>query len=357
MTITAIDDKLAGFATSTSAYGVRASVQIGTTPAFFASHGLDARSPASTMEPPGRFRIGSVTKTFTAAMVLGLVGDGHLGLDDRLATWLPEYPRAADISVRQLLVHTAGTADPILDDFDAYLTLLLTDPARCFSTDEVVSLAAGLPPVAEPGDAYRYSNTDFHLLGAIVEQISSKGIGSCLQSVADSSGLLRTAIIMDRPPDLAHGWFGLGSSEDPHDAPQRDIDVLDIDNTALLSLAHAAGGATSDLADLVQWGRALYLGDVLDARERAVLLRSPTHPDAEMAATAGLGVYGFGESDGTGCWDAYGHTGNIVGSTTALFAWPRHDAVVAVHANIQEISGGHLFALATDLLRVCLDDG
>lgn len=356
MSTTSSTELLAAFAGSTGAFGVRAGLQIGRSPSRFAAYGLDDRSPECAMGTKGRFRIGSVTKTFTSALVLGLVGDGRLGLDDGLSTWLPDYPQADDISVRQLLIHTAGTADPIFDDFDSYLTVLLTDTGRRFATDEVVAFAAALAPFAEPGSTYRYSNTDFHLLAAVVERVTSTPYEACLDALAGSCGLTATSMIVERPSDLAHGWFDLGSFSDPLAEPHRDLDVLDLDNTALLSLASAAGGATSDLDDLLRWGRSLYLGDALDAPERAALLASPTCADTEIGGTSGFGLYGFGDADLDGNWPAYGHIGNIVGSSTALIAWPRHDAVAVIHANIQEISAPDLVALATDLMSSALDE-
>jgi D-alanyl-D-alanine carboxypeptidase len=121
----------------------------------FAAWGVDGRHPDTAMTPVGRFRIGSVTKTFTAALVLDLVDHGRFELDDTIEQWIPSYPYADQTSLRSLLTHTAGTADMTADAFPEYIQLLLSDLGRRFTPDEVIALMAALPPYATPGESYR----------------------------------------------------------------------------------------------------------------------------------------------------------------------------------------------------------
>src|SRR5690606_19103672 len=118
------------------------------------------------------------------------------------------------ITVGHLLSHTSGTADPIFDDFAGYLGTLLADVGRHFSTREVVEYASLLAPAAAPGEAYRYSNTNFHLLGAIVEREMSASYAECLAELATSIDIAHTSFDLDRPADLAHGWFDLDAYVD-----------------------------------------------------------------------------------------------------------------------------------------------
>lgn len=356
-----VDELLDGFLAATGAYGVRFGLVAADSVPIWGARGLDGRMPESPMCPSGRLRIGSITKTFTSAMTLRLIGAGRMTLDDPLARWMERYPNAGGITVGHLLSHTSGTADPIFDDFAGYLGTLLADVGRHFSTREVVEYASLLAPAAAPGEAYRYSNTNFHLLGAIVEREMSASYAECLAELATSIDIAHTSFDLDRPADLAHGWFDLdayvdGSLGDRGAARARDLDVLDLDNTALISLAYAAGGITSSLDDLLRWGRALYCGDVLAPPERGALLASPASDDADIGGWAGYGVFGIGAPAVSGSWEMYGHVGNIVGSTAALFAWPTREIVVAIHANIQEVGAPALVDLARQLRAAVLDE-
>ncbi|WP_239152810.1 serine hydrolase domain-containing protein [Virgisporangium aurantiacum] len=124
----------------------------------------------------GRFRAGSITKTFLATVVLQLVDEGRLRLDDPVQAWLPgAVPNGDRITVRQLLNHTSGL-------FDYRLTLTLPPDAgflayrwRTWTPDEQVARAVANPPTStEPGTAFSYTNTGYVLLGQIVEKVTGR---------------------------------------------------------------------------------------------------------------------------------------------------------------------------------------
>src|SRR5690606_21451937 len=109
------------------------------------------------------FRIASITKQFTAAAILKLAEGGHLTLDDPLAVHLPYFPRAADITLRQLLSPTAGLGDYINGQDQ---TILTAARDRDYSTAEILALIAGRQPLyrAQPGTRFIYSNSGYTLL-------------------------------------------------------------------------------------------------------------------------------------------------------------------------------------------------
>ena len=127
----------------------------------------------------GRFRIGSITKTFVATVVLQLVGEGRLRLDDPVEKWLPGVvPDGDRITVRQLLNHTSGL-------YDYRLTLplppsqeFLDNRWRTWTAAEQIERAVAHPPTFEPpGSAFAYSNTNYLVLGQIIEKVTGRSYG------------------------------------------------------------------------------------------------------------------------------------------------------------------------------------
>ncbi|WBB63089.1 serine hydrolase [Streptomyces sp. WMMC500] len=138
--------------------------------------GVAERDTARAVPARGRFRIGSITKTFVATVVLQLVGEGRLRLDDPVEAWLPRaVPDGRRITVRHLLGHTSG-----LYDYKRTLTVP-PDPAfldyrhRTWTPEEQIARAAAHPPTStRPGTVYAYSNTGYLLLGRIIEQATGR---------------------------------------------------------------------------------------------------------------------------------------------------------------------------------------
>jgi len=120
------------------------------------------------------FQTGSVTKTFVAALVVKLAEDGVLGLEDPLSRWVPEFPDSRRITLRRLLNHTAGTADFVGD-------------GRFLAAQRRRGLAAAWRPgqvlryvpeaLAEPGERWSYSNTNYLLLGLVIERSTGSSVG------------------------------------------------------------------------------------------------------------------------------------------------------------------------------------
>src|SRR3954469_373134 len=138
--------------------------------------GLGRVAPAEPMRPGDRFRAGSIVKMFVAVTVLQLSERGRLSLDARLPEVLPasvtgRVGNAADITVRMLLGHRAGIPDwdsPAIDEQVA------RDPAKVWTVGEYLDLAAAKPPLFAPGTSFSYSNTDYPLLGLIIEGITGR---------------------------------------------------------------------------------------------------------------------------------------------------------------------------------------
>lgn len=247
----------------------------------------------------GWFRIGSVTKTFTATVILQLVGEGILSLDDTVERWLPGIvPGGNRITVWQLLDHTSGLYN-YTDDLD--LAGILQDRYRRWHPQQMVALATAKAPNFEPGASRSYCNTGYILLGMVIEQAA--GI---TYAAAVSDRILRP-LEMRVPEDEflpephAHGYLPIG-------------DQL-VDVTAFhTSQAWAAGGMVSTAADLNRFYAALLTGGLLRSPELQAML-TPT-PTAISEVDAGLGVFRVQLPGGVTVW---GKDGGHFGYHTVSF--------------------------------------
>jgi D-alanyl-D-alanine carboxypeptidase len=214
-------------------------------------HGHTRVAAAGEVRPDDRFRIGSTTKAFTATVVLQLAGEGRLRLDDTVQRWLPgALPYSGDVTVRQLLSHTGGVPDvlpPVLDE------LLHGDRLRAWSPQELVAYAAARPRTA-PG-VWAYSNTDYTLLGLLVERVTGHRLERELARRIVRPLRLRDTSFPVRSPAIpgrhARG-YSLGEDGRLHDVTRYSP-----------SGAWAAGNGVSTLRDLERFQRALLGGRLL----------------------------------------------------------------------------------------------
>jgi D-alanyl-D-alanine carboxypeptidase len=240
--------------------------------------------------------IGSVTKTFVAATVLQLAAEGRLDLDDPVSEHLPGLDGlddlAAAITIRQLLDHTSGLADLFND---ATRRGLEDDPGRGWTASEI--LATLHAPWYAPGEGWAYANTNYFLLGLLVERLT----GATLADVLAERFLTPLAL---------HGTRMLtGAEGDPLDA-------------AWTTIFWASGAMAAPAADVAIWGDALYRGDVLAPGTRATML--PT-----FGNDYGLGVQRLR----IGGVAAFGHTGLLDSYTALLAHLPESGVTLAMLVN------------------------
>lgn len=258
---------------------------------------LESRRP---VDPDGWFRIGSVTKTFTATVVLSLVADDLVDLEHTCEYWLPGLVPSGDgITVRQLLNHTSGLYN-YTDD--------LPDPAGIvrarfdhWEPQRAVAMGMAHEPLFAPGADWSYSNTNYTLLGLVIEAATGNSYGAEVRArVLEPLDLRETLVPGDDvhlPEPHAHGYLVV-------DDRLEDLAALNP------SQAWAAGELVSTAADLNRFFAALLTGKLLP----------PTQLEA-MLTTAGDAGYGLGIArrelpDGTVIW---GHNGGIFGYLTSSF--------------------------------------
>ena len=271
------------------------------------ARGFADRSRSIRMRADQRFRVGSITKTFVAALVLLLVEDGTLRLDDTVERWLPGLvPAGRAITVRDLLSHTAGLFDYVEDD------RVLRDHERRWTPRELVSIAvAHAPERSPPGESFAYSSTNYLVLGLIVEEAGGQPLDLQLRErLFGPLGLRRTSFVTGEIRGLhVHG----------HRPPSHQGVVTGppVDTSAEPAWwTWAAGAIVSTGRDLQQFFAALLRGRVLSP---------PLLREMETLVPAGRLQYGLGIATfPTPCGPAWGHTGNVQG--TIAVAWNTKDA-------------------------------
>lgn len=280
-----------------------------------AARGLADVRAGTPMQTSQVWRIGSVTKTFTATAVLRLVDKGKLSLDDRLSRFRPDFPRADRITVRQLLQHSSGIFS--WDEDEATRTAIFQHPERQWTMETMIRLAAGKPFYFEPGAAFHYSNVGYFLLASIIEQAAGKGLAQVIREEVTEPLGLRHTYLPDGPrykDEVIRGYMTeAGALKDT--TGLRFADVINYD------LAQSAGGMVSTLDDLNVWVRALAAGRLLSKRMHTEQLRVIPIPQVK-----GIG-YGLGVNVNTSTgW--LGHSGGVTGAMCNVYIHPEADTVI-----------------------------
>src|SRR4051812_20864136 len=292
------------------------------------------------MRTSDRFRVGSVTKTFVATVILQLAGEGKLSLDDSVERWLPgEVPNGATITVRQLLTMTSGIFDYLDDGDDTVLTREIADPTVRWTPRELVAIATAHAPRFAPGSSWSYSNTGYILLGQIAEQAAQRPIADSLRErIFVPAGLHATSL--ESGPRIAgrhaHGYDALRGKT------VRDLSNLD------QTWAWTAGAIVSNADDLARFYRALLGGRLL--RPDLLATMRTTVP---MGGGAPRG-YAYGTGISTlpmPCGLAWGHDGSTPGYLTSVLnsRSARRQVIVLLNAG-ETAFGDQTAGPARDLL-------
>ncbi len=299
--------------------------------------------------PSTSFAIASVSKTFTAALVIALAQTGKVDLDEPVRLYLPELKKVdGAITVRELLDHTSGLRDfffhPAIDH------LLLSDPSRRWDASMAMKYVG--KPYFKPGKGWHYSNTNYLVLGLLAERVGGAPLGEQVRTrFLDPLGLRHTWYQPGEAPtsDVAHGYrFKSAAKQAPA------IDLSDgspfMPFTSVVTAAGGAGGIASTSADLARWARALYGGGVLsqvsvDAMIGDMANTQPYRPRVPY----GLGVQRL-DIDGA---LSLGHSGRLLGFRSAVRWLPDEDMAIAVLTNQSRTDPG-IFVRA--LLKIAREE-
>ncbi|KAA2261975.1 beta-lactamase family protein [Solihabitans fulvus] len=299
-----------------------------------AASGVGDRRTGRPADPNGRFRVGSVTKTFVSTVLLQLVGEHRLGLDDSIERWLPGLlPNGQGITVRQILGHTSGIYN-FTDD--AWTAEWVKNLFRHYEPRDLIAYAVSHPPLFPPGTGWSYSNTNYLVAGLLAERVTGHPLRQELQArLFGPLRLAHTSYPGDFP--LILGPNNRGYEQLAPTGPAADVTELNP------SPAGSAGAIVSDTEDLSRFYAALLDGHLLPPDQ---LAQMETMRDT---GNAGIPRYGLGlASPNLRCGlRAFGHDGGIPGYSTVTLrsadgarqivisiSGPTSDAVYAAAAGL-----------------------
>jgi D-alanyl-D-alanine carboxypeptidase len=250
------------------------------------------------VRPSMYFGIGSNTKTFISALTMKLSEMNMLRLDDSLHRWIPNYQYVdSNITVRQLMNHTSGIFS--ISEKPGYADSILANPNRLWTPEEVLSTFLSAPYFPK-GQGFRYSNTNYIILGMIIRNATGVQVSSKLnQLILDPLGLNNTYFAVEEtlPDTVAHPWAN-------------GIDIFSTPRTALLSAAWTAGAMYSNSENTARWYQQLFGGLVVSQSSLAQMLTFTP----QSGYVYGLGVTKFVINGRI----LFGHSGDIRGYTSNM---------------------------------------
>ena len=286
-----------------------------------------ANAAGEPMTAATSFRVASLTKPFIATVVLQLVDEGRLDLDEPLSTYLPDTAVGGDVTIRDLLRHRSGL--PNYTERNDFYRDTLSDRDRVFTPDEILGYIAALP-VDEPDQRFAYSNTNYILLGQLVEHLEAADLHTVLDTrISGPLGLDATQLAIAGAPaidGLAGGWYPGVVDGDPAAAYD-----------SIVSGAWAAGAVVSTTDQLRTFLDALFSGELIS--DAALAEMTASDPDGY-----GLGLGTLDLASGT---RLYAHEGDIFGYRSFMAIEPNTGDTLIILTNNSELQP---FELAEQIL-------
>lgn len=314
----AMSGKLAAALTAakaeTNAPGVIAGVWIGNR-SWTVTNGTTSRGGSTRPTLAAHTRIGSVTKTFTGTVILQLVSEGKIRLDESIDRWFPKARNAGSISVRDL-----GTMASGIDSYTANASIVnqyLTRPRTVWKQSTLINAGLGMPQKFTPGDGFQYSNTNFVMLGRIIEKITHKPLATVFRNrIFRPLGMKQSSYpATPKLPvpywngDTTQGATGDNIRNATHWSPTFEA---------------AAGQIVSTLSDMGRYTRALGTGSLITPRLQQVRLKP------NPASVAGGREYDFALGTDHG-WLA--HSGEVPGYNSQVGYLPSKKAAIVIFTN------------------------
>lgn len=292
--------------------------------------GLADREAAVPLKPADRLLMGSVGKTYVAAVALQLVAEGKIRLEDKIADWLsrepwfPRLPNGGEATIRHLMTHTSGL---VRYEFQEAFTADLTrQPAKVWKPAELLAYILDKKPPFAPGQGWEYSDTNYIVLGLIIEKAGKAPYYQQLQRrVLRPLGLSDTVPSDSRRiPGLAQGYAGPGNPFGGADAMiQGGLFAVNP------QFEWTGGGLACTTLDLARWAKGLYEGKAFSTDLVKTMIDAAVPARLGRDTKYGLGVIVRPTDYGI----AWGHSGFFPGYLTEMLYFPDSKLAVAVQLN------------------------
>lgn len=282
------------------------------------------------------FQAGSITKSFTAMVILKLEAEGKLNIDDPITRYLPQYPQWHNVTIRQLLNHTSGISN--YTSTALFNKIRKETPQAGFTPEQLVKMA-GSRMLFEPGQGWKYSNTNYILAGMIIERVTGSSTHDIMNQflrTSDKVNLFNTHFFSGLYPSstiaqMAHGYNSTG----------KDVTY---DN---MSWASTAGAIVTTSEDLLSWWYDLLQGKILpqSALHKMLTLVCEGRTTSCRAGTPmqhlrdGQSGYGYGlgiiqmSSGSSAIGPVWWHNGTTAGYRAIVMWFPKSDIYMALTIN------------------------
>ncbi len=262
-------------------------------------------------KPQTKFAIGSVTKQFTAMAIMQLTEKGLIDVEDKVSKYIPDFPNGDLITIHNLLTHTSGLKNYTNSSEFLKLNLDNKDPM------EVINLIKDTPLEFKPGEKFEYNNTNYVLLGIILEKVTNTSYEDYLQKN------------IFEPLNMTNTGICYGKDNGLHDATPYSgfLEVAPVDDRLVLTQAYSAGNIYSTVEDLYRWDRALKTEELVKKETIDKIFKG--HIDTSQGVSYG---YGWMISD-TDWGKKLFHGGNTFGFTANITRYPDEDLAIIVLTN------------------------
>lgn len=287
--------------------------------------------------------LGSITKLFTATLVMKEIENGSLSLDQKINQWI-QLPNAANITIRNLLSHTSGLPDYARDTWFQIRWFGL--PSRMWEPDELIRVIQNKPVRFSPGSRYEYSNSNYLLLGMMLEKATEKPYPTILAENVSANLGMQDTYFLNYQDDIS---IANGYDKTLLHLGRRNLTGF---RRSLESGAYAAGGMLSNSQDVARFAHALFNGQVISNVSLATMQTFIDAPEEDIPEQSG---YGLGLRrlviDGE---SLIGHTGSIPGYSGIVMHHIEKNYTIAILSNLSTIEQVKLLVA---IQKIILKDG
>jgi len=273
----------------------------------------------NTQEPMSTdmiFRIGSNTKTMTVTVLLQLVDEGLISLEDKLSEYLPDFPRADEVTIEMLTNMRSGIYS--FTESDSFINTWSENPTKFWHTDSLIKIAASNPYYFDPGTGFHYSNSNTVIIGKIINMLTGTSLESNVRSrIVNPLGLINTMYLIagTELPGFHSCAYFMGYFDPDYPEYSESIDI---------SWANAAGAAISTLSELKIYVESLTNGYFLsEGLQEKRMICHEMNTQSEVWYGMGILTYkGF-----------YGHNGGLPGYSSLMVNSPERNCTVVIWYN------------------------